>query len=258
MTLGSKALFAAEPKPVDALLLYLCVNQARMRGGSCIPATRNLARLLRVIESSANNTTVRQVAEPAVQSLWEDLKWVSDSRLSLREIERAESDYFCDIGAATINTKLNQLTPYIVKAGKKKRHIDTDKLVERPPNALRLVAFKDAYFVCRDIPHDLVCKLFLEVSLVRDELDFYTFVVSMLSVDYLTADPPAPTNFDSDIQTRRFVLEPGPAFRSQDLYLELRALDEFPKRNREMRLRLNGRIREFVSKHSLQYRVTGA
>jgi len=237
--------------PLGSLIYYLCVSEAIHDGVFIAPSSQKIAKELK-LEGGKSGMPVN----PLIRELWNDLSRMNQTRLLLNETAHRDSEYFLGLAQHNVNRRMQRFRPGFVPAspGAKQRHMDTREFVERPKTAIRLTAMKDMYFYAgRDLPQKLLLGFLKSEALISDEDDFYTFLESMSVVRYVDLDPLTEPISERD-RNRPFVIEPGPVFRAQDMYLELRSLDFFgkpPSTDRwSRRLDMRRRAEQFASKAS--------
>ena len=208
--------------PLKALLYYLCVKGALEAGTLQVPSTHDLSDQLGSADKSADER---------VKELWTDLAWMNEQRLLFKEKQYDKKEYFRHLTQPSVNSQIQKFRPGIAQIGDGHRYeIVPAEFVEKITTAIRLVTLKDLFrFTNGDLPQKLVFDFMANHARIIDDDRqlFDSFIQKMKYIGYISLDKPNPEFSDSD---DRVMLEPGPVFRCQDMYIELRALDYLSER----------------------------
>jgi hypothetical protein len=229
--------------PVSALAYYLCVAKAIERGRYLVPSSHEIADLLELRKGE------RVALHDETQRLWEDLWWLKEKKIPFDERPADAEEYWRRLSQHNVNAKMRSFRPGFAHGENHERYIVPFEFVERPRTALRLIALKEYFRFNREVPHPSYFK-FLRPALIPTEGECYTFLHSMHRVHYVQVLPSDEWLPKTATDPTAF-LEPSDTFRNQDLYLELRALDEFSRRagdpvRRKRRLDLQRDVERFV------------
>ena len=221
--------------PIGAIIYYICATDAKKSGRWLIPSTHKIAQRLR---GGANKTDVQ------VDHLWQDLQWIIDRRLLFDE--RTHDDPRCHPlehhapSQRNVYDRIRHFYPgfnptdehaHQYEKHHRQRYMDDREFVEKKVTAIRLIAFKDLYYITDSrVPQKLLFE-FLSAEGLVDADEFFGeggFLSSMNRIRYI--DFPGlrrGEEFSDRHKNDPLLVEPGIVFRAQDMYLELRALDHF-------------------------------
>jgi hypothetical protein len=216
-----------------------------------VPSSHLISNQLRVKTEEG----LRIPMDPKVQCLWQDLKWMKEQELLFDEHKPDASAYCRPLSQHNVNVRFSRFRPGFRSVSRRQRHIVPPEFVERPSTAVRLIALKDLYyFNGLEVPHPLLFEFFLQQRLIPNEEQFYTFLTSLFTVNYILILP-SPAWLPTGQSDRVALLEPSETFRNRDMYLELRALDFFSTEKcsdvrQTRRLELHKAAEIFVAKKS--------
>jgi len=162
-----------------------------------------------------------------VYDRWDDLLWMTRERLLFNEDQLNEAEYFRTLKQPRIHDLVRNFRPGFMKVqvgSQSAWHVLPDKIVDNPETAVRLIVFKELYFVKRDPQQKLTLEFLKSEDLVQDNGEFYDFTQRMKEAGYIDIDKPNHSVSETD---DRVLLRPGRVFRYQDMYIELLALDYF-------------------------------
>ena len=191
------------------------------------------------------------IPDAEITALRADLTWMYKQGLLFNELQIPAEQFLLVPRQPAINTLLASFAREFVKVHPQRRELDAHQVVENRVSAVRLVALKEIYRAhLSDLPGPLASDFLVTLKLIPAD-EFCGFARSMNAIEYLSCDPPpsdCKAKMDRDLR-----VEPGRRFRSQDMYIELRALDYFSHdrsnsdERRASRLQLRKQAQDFVS-----------
>src|SRR5207247_2226031 len=119
--------------PLDALIYYLCVSQAILRGDYIVPASHVIAAQLVTKKSNRNDHGVGEES-PAVK-LWQDLLWMHRNKLLFDERELPKSSFFRNLAQHNVNERIRKFQPGFEMVNTRQRRLVTSQFVDQPATA---------------------------------------------------------------------------------------------------------------------------
>jgi hypothetical protein len=233
--------------PLGSLIYYWCVKEAIEGGGYIVPGSDKIAARLQTKKDGSGPI------DDEINQVWQDLWWMNEKHLLFREQPFKNSEYFRPLSQHGVSERMKKFRPGFKTETTHRRRIVPSEFVEHATTAIQLVALKDLYyFNHRKVTHNLLLKFLEAQGFVTGADEFYLFLGSMNSIHYIELDPQPGDSGDPD-RNKFYLVEPGPVFRNQDMYVELLGLDYFseggpPKGDRRARrLELHRRAEKFVT-----------
>jgi hypothetical protein len=266
--------------PIGAIIYYICVTEAKRSGNWAIPSSHKIALMLNGTDNKPN---------AQVEHLWSDLQSIIDGKFLFDERTHHEKRYHPLLHHAltqrNVNERIRNFYPAFNPSEEhakeaqqhekhhRQRYMESREFVDKKITAIRLIAFKDLYYMTdsrvtlRLAFETLNAQGFANADEYFGEGGFLSIMHRIRYIDFPGLQ--RGEEFSERHKNDPLYVEPGTVFRAQDMYLELRALDHFHELNipdqatasRERsnlvsRLRARTRLRENVRRFIVEKHPT--